>query len=149
MVEGEEYQISGKLLKIDFAANGELPGPANVRVKSDYTFEIFEMTESMYLYYLNPNSDTLDYEQQSNIEYVLDGTDHWCQFNITHNSTYMVSGKKIVKIKSMKITGLSKKIAAGKKMQLSVTTNPSNASLKKLSGVLIIKSMQLLLLKEL
>lgn len=131
MVEGEEYQISGKLLKIDFAANGELPGPANVRVKSDYTFEIFEMTESMYLYYLNPNSDTLDYEQQSNIEYVLDGTDHWCQFNITHNSTYMVSGKKIVKIKSMKITGLSKKIAAGKKMQLSVTTNPSNASLKK------------------
>lgn len=131
MVNGEDYQTSGQLLKIDFAANGELPGQANVRVKSDYTFELFEMSEAMYLYYLNPNSDQLDYEQQSNIEYILDGTDHWCQFDITHNSTYMVSGEKIVKIKSMKIIGMSKKLAAGKKMKLSVTTKPSDASLKK------------------
>lgn len=131
MVNGEDYQTSGQLLKINFAANGELPGQANVRVKSDYTFELFEMSEAMYLYYLNPNSDQLDYEQQSNIEYILDGTDHWCQFDITHNSTYMVSGEKIVKIKSMKITGMSKKLAAGKKMKLSVTTKPSDASLKK------------------
>lgn len=131
MVDGEEYSISEDLLKINFAANGELPGPASVRVKSDYTFELFEMTEAMYLYYLNPQTDKLDFEAKSNIEYILDGSDHWCQFNITHNSTYMVSGKKIVKIKSMKITGISKKLAAGKKMQLAVATKPTNASLQK------------------
>jgi len=131
MVDGEEYSISEKMLKINFASNGELPGPANVRIKSDYTFELFEMTEAMYLYYLNPQTDKLDYETQSNIEYILDGSDHWCQFNITHNSTYMVSGKKIVKLKSMKITGMSKKLAAGKKMKLAVVTKPTNATLQK------------------
>lgn len=131
MIDGEEYSISEKLLQINFASNGDLPGLASVRIKSDYTFELFEMTEAMYLYYLNPQTDKLDYESQSNIEYILDGSDHWCQFNVTHNSTYMVSGKKIVKIKSMKITGMSKKIAAGKKMKLAVVTKPTNATLQK------------------
>ncbi len=131
MIDGEEYSISEKLLQINFASNGELPGPASVRIKSDYTFELFEMTEAMYLYYLNPQTDKLDYESQSNIEYILDGSDHWCQFNVTHNSTYMVSGKKIVKIKSMKITGMSNKVAAGKKMKLAVVTKPTNATLQK------------------
>ncbi len=131
MVDGDEYNTSDKLLKIDFAANGELPGPANVRIKSDYTFELFEMTEAMYLYYLNPKTEKLDYEKESDIEYILDGSDHWCQFDITHNSTYMVSGNKIVKIKKMSLSGISKKLAAGKKMKLTVTTKPSNASYKK------------------
>lgn len=43
----------------------------------------------------------------------------------------MVSGKKLtekVAIKNMTINSLSKKLAVGKKMQLSVNTNPANAS---------------------
>lgn len=131
MIDGDEYMTTAKLLQITFASNGELPGPANVRIKSDYTYELFEMTEAMYLYYLNPKTDKLNYEAQSDIEYILDGSDHWCQFNITHNSTYMVSGEKITKIKKMSISGISKKLAAGKKMKLTVTTKPANASYKK------------------
>jgi len=139
MVDGSAYGTDNQLLQLDFAANGELPGPANVRIKSDYTYEIFEMTESMYLYYLNPTTNELDYEKDSHIEYLLDGSDHWCQFDITHNSTYMVSGKKIgetkkpVKVTKVTITGPSKKLAAGKKMQLSATIKPDKATNKKVT----------------
>lgn len=136
MADGKEYQTTGNLLKINFADNGKLPGTANVRIKSDYTFKLFKMTGKMYLYYLNDDTDTLSYESKSDIEYVLDGSDHWCQFNITHNSSYMVSGKKIAKnqniaIKKMTIKSLSKKLAVGKKMKLSVSLNPVNASCNK------------------
>lgn len=145
MVDGAQYGATGNLLKLDFAANGELPGTANVRVKSDYTYQIFEMTEAMYLYYLNPETDVSNYQANSNIEYILDGSDHWCQFDISHNSTYMVSGKKIdenkktdtakkkVAVKKITISGVSKKLADGKKMALSVTIKPTNATNKKVT----------------
>ena len=130
MVAGSEYDLSGNLLKIVFPANGELPGKANVRIKSDYTYQIYEMTEAMYLYFLNENSDKLEYQKDSDIAYVLDGTDHWCKFDITHNSTYMVSNTKLVKAKKLTITADSNKLAAGKKMKLSVTFKPANVSNK-------------------
>lgn len=133
MVDGTDYNVTGNLMKIDFASNGELPGTANVRIKSDYTFQIFEMTEAMYLYYLNPNTDALSYESNSDIEYVLDGSDHWCQFDITHNSTYMVSGKKFVNVKKLSIKSLSKKLAAGKKFKLTLSISPTNATNKKVT----------------
>ncbi len=131
MVDGTEYNVSGNLLKIVFPANGVLPGKANVRIKSDYTYELYEVTEAMYLYYLNENNDKLEYQNDSDVSYLLDGTDHWCKFDITHNSTYMVSNEKIVKAKKLTITGVSKKLAAGKKMKLSVTFKPANTSFKK------------------
>lgn len=131
MVDGTDYNVTGNLLKIDFASNGELPGAANIRIKSDYTFEIFKMTEAMYLYYLNPNIDALTYESGSDIVYVLDGSDHWCQFDITHNSTYMVSGKKFITAKKLSLKAPSKKLAAGKKFKLALTFSPSNITSKK------------------
>jgi len=131
MVDGSEYNTSGNLLKIVFPENGELPGKANVRIKSDYTYDLYEMTEAMYLYYLNTDTSKLEYQNESDISYLLDGTDHWCKFDITHNSTYMVSNEKIVKAKKITISGVSKKLAAGKKMKLSVTFKPANTSLKK------------------
>lgn len=130
MVDGTEYNGPKQLLQIDFEDNGELPGKANVRIKSDYVYEVYELSEAMYLYYLNPDSEKLEYEKSSDIEYILDGTDHWCQFDITHNSTYMVSSEKIVKVKKIKITGLSKQLAVGKKMKLTTTVTPKNATKK-------------------
>ena len=95
MVDGEEYGVDGNLLKIIFPENGVLPGKANVRIKSDYTYQLYEVTEAMYLYYLNEDDGALEYQDGSDIEYLLDGTDHWCKFDITHNSVYMVSNEKI------------------------------------------------------
>ncbi len=93
MVNGGEYGVDGNLLKIVFPENGVLPGKTNVRIKSDYTYQLYEVTETMYLYYLN--EDALEYQEGSDIAYLLDGTDHWCKFDITHNSVYMVSNEKI------------------------------------------------------
>lgn len=46
----------------------------------------------MYLYYLKDNQSL---KLEDNPDYILDGTDHWCQFNITHNSTFLLSGSKL------------------------------------------------------
>lgn len=100
--DGSEYGLENKVLTVIFYPNGILPGVANVRLKSDYLYQIHGLTSTMYLYFLQDNNN-LNLES-SNANYVLDGTDHWCSFNITHNSTYVVSGSKIV---PQKPTGLS------------------------------------------
>lgn len=130
-VSGKDYGFDSDLLKIVFEKNGELPGKANVRIKSDYTYQIFELSNSMYLYYLNEDTGRVELESDSDVKHVLDGTDHWCQFDISHNSTFMVSGIKVkqnVKVSKISISGVSKKLAVGKKMSLSVAIQPTYAT---------------------
>lgn len=100
--DGSEYGLENKVLTVIFYPNGILPGVANVRLKSDYLYQIHGLTSTMYLYFLQDNNN-LNLESD-NVNYVLDGTDHWCSFNVTHNSTYVVSGSEIV---PQKPTGLS------------------------------------------
>ncbi len=100
--DGSEYGLENKVLEVSFYPNGILPGVANVRLKSDYLYQIHGLTSTMYLYFLQDNNN-LNLESD-NVNYVIDGTDHWCNFNITHNSTYVVSGSEIV---PQKPTGLS------------------------------------------
>ena len=95
LINGLEYDIDGTLLKIVFPENGELPGKTNVRIKSDYTYDLYNVSEAMYLYYVNEDVNTLEYQEESDIAYLLDGTDHWCKFDITHNSTYVVYNEKL------------------------------------------------------
>ena len=93
--DGAEYGTTGKVLQINFAKNGTLPGKANIRIKSDYTSAIYNLTNNLYLYYCNNNNDQLELEGNSDINYYLDDSDSWCSFYITHNSKFITTGKKL------------------------------------------------------
>ncbi|MBQ9279335.1 MAG: hypothetical protein IJ224_11960 [Lachnospiraceae bacterium] len=93
-VEKGAYNLNNDSLKIIFADNGLLPGKAMMRIKSDYTYQMYQMNKSLSLYYINQDH-TLKIEDDSDIRYVLDGTDHWCWFEITHNSSYIATGGSV------------------------------------------------------
>lgn len=96
---GDEYNSDTGILKIDFPANGVLPGKANIRIKSDYTKAIYKIKKNLYLYYVSPDGNNLEYQNDSNINYYLDGRDSWVSFYITHNSKFVASGNKISDMK--------------------------------------------------
>lgn len=89
--KGENYGGDKEVLKIDFISNGQLPGKATIKLKSDYIYNMYGLTQNLYLYYFKDNK----LELTDNPEYIIDGSDHWCKFDIDHNSTYLISGKKL------------------------------------------------------
>lgn len=89
--DAEIYGSDKKILQVNFAPNGILPGKALIRFKSDYIHNIYKMSDKLYLYYLEGNDLTLE----NNPKYILDGTDHWCEFEISHNSTFLISGTQL------------------------------------------------------
>ena len=91
-VSGATYGNDNDVLKIDFADNGQLPGKTTMRIKSDYIYELFRLRGTAYLYYVNGTNASLE---STNLKTIVDGTDHWCEFPITHNSTYVVSSQKV------------------------------------------------------
>ena len=92
-VSGVEYGLDRDALLISFADNGVLPGKAKIRIKSDYTYEIYQVNNDVELYYVDQNNE-LEYEEDSEIKYVPDGDEHWCWFEITHNSSYLATSSK-------------------------------------------------------
>lgn len=97
----QEYIPQGEsteeVLNITFAPNGALPGKATVRIKSDYIFNLYNLSQTLYLYFLK-DDNTLQLED--NPAYILDGSEHWCEFEVTHNSTFYVSGKALSNIQT-------------------------------------------------
>ncbi|WP_283682492.1 Ig-like domain-containing protein [Parablautia sp. Marseille-Q6255] len=78
--------------------------------------------------------------QDANVKLIVDGTDSWCEFYVTHNSRYVLSSGKVtlqnaenpnkkVKVKKVKITG-EKSAPAGSKIRLQVKVTPKNATNK-------------------
>jgi len=133
-IYGVDYGYNNEIMQISFANNGVLPGKANIRIKADYTHLLNGLTGSIYLYYLNQSTETISLEDQSNPQYILDDTNHWCYFDIDHNSKYLLSSHKLknkVKVTKVRIKGDSHKIAAGKKIRLKAFVSPSNATNKK------------------
>ena len=98
-VKDEEFDSKKDMLLIDFEENGKLPGKATVRIKSDYTYQLYSLNNEIYIYYLNPGTNSLQLEKDSHAE-MLDDTDRWLSFEITHNSDFYASGKKLTKLKS-------------------------------------------------
>lgn len=92
-VSGSSYGADSKLIKVDFAPNGQLPGKAQIRMKSDYLYNKYGASGKIYLYYLNGSK--LREEQSAGTELVFDGTDKWCYFTIDHNSTFLLTGEKL------------------------------------------------------
>ncbi|MEE3343512.1 MAG: hypothetical protein VZS44_05435 [Bacilli bacterium] len=74
-----------------FYDNGRLPGKAKIRVKTDYTFKYSYGVKDLISYYYNDKEDK--YKLQNNkINLTNDG---FYEFDISHNSTYVLSNKKI------------------------------------------------------
>ena len=80
-------------IAIVFANNGYLPGKAKIRVKTDYTFRYMEWYKDLRLFYYN--SDEEKYKELDNE--ILLTEDGFYEFEITHNSKYVLSNKKIDK----------------------------------------------------
>lgn len=100
VIDGSEYGSDARLLRINFASNGLLPGKATIRLKSDYIHKMYGLNGRMYLYFV----DSSGLKLEDNPKYILDGTDHWCEFEITHNSTFIVSGNPLAgKIQPIKL----------------------------------------------
>lgn len=135
-VNESEDGYSAASLNIIFKDNGILPGQAQIRLKSDYLHNLYQLTGKWMLYYINNN---VAQRENTSFANVLDGTDHWCYFTITHNSTYAITNKVLnikkrpIKVSKISISGLSKQIAAGKKIKLTAKVYPGNASNKSVS----------------
>ena len=114
VVKGTDYGSDENLLEVTFADNGKLPGMANVRFKSDYIKNIFSLTGNCYLYYENEAEEQLELQTTSAIRQIIDGTDHWCDFRISHNSKFLCSGKKLSKLSMKQVNKTTKKKAPSK-----------------------------------
>lgn len=87
------YDTSESAVKVEFKPNGLLPGKAQIRIKSDYLYNLEGIKGKLYLYY--NNNGNLELQQNPNFDLLFDGTDKWCCFDITHNSEYIISGSEI------------------------------------------------------
>ncbi|MCR5227030.1 MAG: hypothetical protein K6E27_07450 [Eubacterium sp.] len=94
-VDKSVYNIDEDAVKVEFKPNGELPGKSTIRLKSDYLYSLKGIKGKLYLYYNNNGSYELI--PDSNFDLSLDGSDKWCNFDITHNSEYIVTGSEIKK----------------------------------------------------
>ena len=101
-VNGREYGSVRKVIKLTFADNGELPGIANFRLKSDYINSIYDLDGHLYLYY--ENESELDLEN-SDCSVIKDGSQYWVYIDLTHNSTFLLSGEELTRIIVTRLAG--------------------------------------------
>ena len=92
-VPGENYGTKGKIIKLDFANNGKLPGDVHFRLKSGYIKSIYGLSDNLYMYYQGANN--LVTHEASDCEVVRKGNDYWCYLYLDHNSTFLLSGTKL------------------------------------------------------
>lgn len=126
-VDGSEYGVSDQLVSVEFQPNGELPGKATIRLKSDYLYNIQGITGKLYLYYVS--NDGIQ-EETGNFNLNMDGTDKWCYFDVTHNSKFLISNKKLsaIAVKSITLNKTALILAKDNKETLKATISPSNAT---------------------
>lgn len=91
-MDGAAYNNTKDVLKIDFADNGTLPGKARIRLKSDYMYTLYNLSDSLLLYYIDDKNNKME-RINTDVNYLLDGSDHWCQFYVNHNSSYIISSE--------------------------------------------------------
>lgn len=102
-------------LVLQFPPNGLLPGPAHVRVKAEYAFRDYIGISNLYLYYYNETASEMDLIREK-LEMSVDG---FYEFDVTHNSTYVLSASPaIAKYVSAKTGGKSTGEGAVLKQQI-------------------------------
>jgi uncharacterized repeat protein (TIGR02543 family) len=106
-VDGAPYGADGKIVRLTFAPNGELPGKATIRLKSDYLYNMGGVNGTLRLYYVEEGEEGEGteklIEEDADFDLVFDGTDKWCHFDVTHNSTFLVSSGAL-KLRQYKVT---------------------------------------------
>lgn len=129
-VSGTSFGSDKNIVKLSFKPNGLLPGLANIRIKSDYLYRLKGITGNLYLYY--DLGDELTQEEED-LELILDGSDKWVSFSVSHNSKYYISGKKIKRkptVRKAIVTGISNKIYKGSSQKPTPTVKLSGKKLK-------------------
>lgn len=112
-IKGAEFGVANNIVQVAFAPNGTLPGKAMVRLKSDYLYNLHNINGKLHLYYSNNGTLT---EENGNFDLVMDGTDKWCYFDVTHNSKFLVSGQALAtKLKRLSFENGAVSLAMGKK----------------------------------
>ena len=96
------YDTGEDAVGVDFYTNGQLPGPVQIRFKSDYIYNLEGVKGVLYLYYINNGVPEL--QDNPDFDLNFDGTDKWCHFTIDHNSKYIVAGSEVNSKKHTKIT---------------------------------------------
>ena len=91
-VQDAAYGTTDKLMKTTFASNGQLPGKATVKLKSDYLAKLYKLDQKLYLYYLDGQKLTME---DSDVKTLKDGNNNWCEYELDHNSTFLLSQKKL------------------------------------------------------
>lgn len=91
-VSGADFGVTDNVVQVVFADNGELPGKAQIRLKSDYLYNKAGVKGTIYVYC--KTKDSLELETASS-ELVMDGTDKWCYFDLSHNSTFILASEKL------------------------------------------------------
>lgn len=104
---------------VSFANNGQLPGKATVKVKLDtqWLLDPTNANKKLYVYYYNETTKKLE-----NIASGLSVSNGYVQFNITHNSDYIISDKDISEPVAMSISDARAK-ASGSVVLTGIVTN--------------------------
>ncbi|HIT46207.1 MAG TPA: hypothetical protein IAC28_09070 [Candidatus Aphodovivens excrementavium] len=89
---GSSYGIDEDVVRLVFYPNGQLPGPIQLRFKSDYLYTFAGLEGTLHLYYLDNGKYV---EEDGDIDLVFDGTDKWCYATFTHNSEFVVSPSEL------------------------------------------------------
>lgn len=87
------WSVPEDTVKLEFYPNGKLPGPMQIRFKSDYLYDRGISGRAPSLYYLNGDALVLE---SGSCDLNFDGTDKWCYVTVTHNSTFAVTLAKKV-----------------------------------------------------
>lgn len=80
--------IVSKGLVINFSDNGQLPGKALIRIKTDYALRDYIGIENLFVYYFYDEDTVLLKRVANNISMTDDG---FFEFYIDHNSTFIVA----------------------------------------------------------
>jgi LPXTG-motif cell wall-anchored protein len=76
---------------ISFANNGQLPGKATIKLKLDDQWLVGKDTSNIFVYYYNKDTNMIEeIASGKNVD-----NDGYVQFDITHNSDYIISDKAI------------------------------------------------------
>ncbi len=97
-VSAEEYGGVGDTIQLKFADNGQLPFKVNFRMQSQYISAQYDLKSDMHLYYVTNNNIS---EENANLTVLDMGSSSWCYMDLTHNSTYYLSGVKLLKTPSI------------------------------------------------
>lgn len=125
-VDKDVYGITEDAVKVGFYPNGVLPGKAMIRLKSDYLYNLKGIKGNLYLYY--NNNGVLEIQDDPAFDLTLDGSDKWCNFDITHNSEYVISGSEIKILKQSSVSENSNKNSNENSNKNSNVNNNGNSS---------------------